>query len=165
MSVAGVDTSFVWFGPASAVGVAFVTSIVTSEVATPVKPSSTVSRKVSVVTRFGAVNVGWAMFGFDKVTGVPPVCCHEYDSVWLGSGSNEPDPSSCTPVDTMTDWFGPALAVGIVLPLPITTLSLPVKPCPSLTVSVNATLLPSPGALNVGCTACESDSVTAVPAT
>ena len=94
--------------------------IETWSVALPPAPSVTVSSKVRVSdatppVRAGAVKVGWAAVTEDSVTVGPPVCAQLKPSVWPGSASLEPLPSSVTVVPSlMPVWSGPASATGPV---------------------------------------------------
>ena len=112
-----VDT--VCAGPAFATGGWFelpVTVMVTLDGLLLTCPSLTTSRKVNVPALDGAVNVGFCAVLLDSVTGVPPVWVQVYVR-GSPSGSELPDPSSCTedPVDTVC--AGPAFATGAWLPL------------------------------------------------
>ncbi len=83
-SVVNVETSLVWFGPASAVGAWLITWIVTVSLFVPPKPSSTVSWNWRSSGSTGAVNVGWTVWSLFSVTVVPPIWVHVNVSGWFG---------------------------------------------------------------------------------
>jgi hypothetical protein len=95
-----LPSSIVWSGPASAHGAAFTQLTFTIEVAVDFRPpvSVTVNWKVSdspLGPTFGAVKVGVAAVGSDRVTWVPANRVHWYETI-PSSGSVEFEPSRVT---------------------------------------------------------------------
>ena len=80
-------------------------------------------------------------------------------------GSVLPDPSSCTVAPVVTDWLEPAFATGAAGRLTVMFTVEGLLLCdPSVTTSWKVSVVAVDGAVKVGLTAVESDSVTAGPA-
>ena len=132
--------------------------------------SVTVNWKVSdspLGPTFGAVKVGVAAVGSDRVTWVPANRVHWYETI-PSSGSVEFEPSSVTVALSYTVWSGPASAVGGRFIQETLTIQVAVDCRPPLSVTVSWKVNDAPpgptfGAVKDGLKTVVLESVTGVP--